>query len=216
MDNQVTLNIVGPRNRKAFETDSLDYEILRKAVMQISVPGIVCEIGTRRAGSTKVIIDSLVASNKTSNPLICIDPYGNIPYNHTDDNIGRCDYTNGMRNETIPDLCEYAYSRLKNFVFFNLGDDEFFKRFGDGVPLYEEEKRIENTYSLVFFDGPHGLKNVIEETEFFFPRTVKGSIFVYDDIVGHYDHDFVEKEYLIPNSWQLIETGNRKSSYIKL
>ena len=54
---------------------------------------IVCEIGTRRGGSAKWIIDSLVGNDDLDRTFITIDPYGNIEYNHGD---GDVDYKNQL------------------------------------------------------------------------------------------------------------------------
>lgn len=40
-------------------------------------------------------------------------------------------------------------------LFFPLEDTEFFKRYCDGIPIYDEYKRIVNKYAMVFLDGPH-------------------------------------------------------------
>jgi hypothetical protein len=78
-------------------TDSDNYDVLTEAVQRIqSVEGLTCEIGLRRAGGTKFILDAIKATqqNKTH---IAIDPYGNIEYPQGDDNHAvRCDYTNSM------------------------------------------------------------------------------------------------------------------------
>lgn len=204
------------KKESVFATDSSSYSLLHNAVKQITKSsGLVCEIGTRRAGSTKIIIDSLVESGNEDCTLICIDPYGDIPYPEADGISLHHDYTNSMRNETIPSLYEYAYKRIGNFVFFNMEDSEFFKRFSDGVPVYSNTKNIVGTYDFVFFDGPHDLINVKLETEFFLPRTLPGSIFVYDDTEGHYNHSIIEKECLFPNNWEVLESSTRKMSYIK-
>jgi isopropylmalate/homocitrate/citramalate synthase len=36
----------------------------------------------------------------------------------------------------------------------NPKDTEFFKRYCDGIPIYDEYKRIVNKYAMVFLDGP--------------------------------------------------------------
>lgn len=212
------LNVVMNKVKKepTFSTDSSSYSVLHNAINSIgSSEGLVCEIGTRRAGSTKIIIDTLVSSGNTNKTLICIDPYGDIPFAEADGITQHHDYTNVMRNETIPQLYEYAYSKLSNFLFFNMEDSEFFERFADGVPVYFKQKKLLSVYDLVFFDGPHDLINVSKETEFFLPRTTKGSVLVYDDTEGHYDHSVVENELLFNNGWQILEATNRKRSYIK-
>lgn len=219
---------------EVFQVDSQEYEILMNAASSIKgVEGAVVEIGTRRGGSAKMIIDELVANGDTKRSMFCIDPYGNIEIQCTNLNMTvhypgtkiegdptskeitsphKFDYDNGMRNRTIPSLYYYAYQAGLNFTFFCLEDTEFFLRYADGVPVYEEYKKLENTYSLVFFDGPHDDDAVIRETNFFVKRTNVGSVFVYDDI-WMYNHDMIEKEYLFPNGFEILEKGNIKASY---
>lgn len=219
-----------------FNCDSQEYEVLVNAVNGIKgVEGGIVEIGTRRGGSAKLIIDKLVENGDTNRAMFCIDPYGNIEIECTNLNMSihyphiqkdgdpnskeitskqRFDYTNGMRNRVIPSLYYYAYQAGLNFTFFCLEDTEFFNRYSDGVPIYDNFKKYIEKYALVFFDGPHDNNAVIHETEFFaFQRSVKGSIFVYDDI-WMYDHDAVEK-LLFANGFEILEKKNIKASYIK-
>jgi len=75
------------------EGDSFDYEVLERAAQRVrDVSGLVCEIGTRRGGSLKYIMDGLEGTRKH---IVCIDPYGDIGYNGADNQINvRYDYTN--------------------------------------------------------------------------------------------------------------------------
>jgi cephalosporin hydroxylase len=228
--------IIRLSTEEVFDTDSQEYEILTNAVMQIKgVDGAVVEIGTRRGGSAKMIIDTLVSNNDTNRSMFCIDPYGNIEIECTNLNMAvhypgthiegdpqskeitsphRFDYTNEMRNRVIPSLYYYAYQAGVNFTFFCLEDYEFFNRYSDGVPVYNHHKKIENKYAFVFFDGPHDNTAVLMETQFFVTRAVIGTVFVMDD-VWMYDHDMVEK-YLFDNGFEILEKKNIKASYRKV
>ena len=219
---------------EVFATDSQEYEVLMNAAAQIAnVEGAVIEIGTRRGGSAKMIIDVL-ASQGQKRSVFCIDPYGNIEIDCTNLNMTmhnpdrkiegdkqskeitspqRFDYDNTMRNRVIPSLYYYAYQAGMNFTFFCLEDTEFFSRYSDGVPVYENEKKIENKYAFVFFDGPHDNKTLFLETDFFLNRCNIGTVFVYDDI-WMYDHDAVEKM-LFENGFEVLEKKQIKASYIK-
>jgi hypothetical protein len=219
---------------EVFATDSQEYEVLMNAAAQIaSVEGAVIEIGTRRGGSAKMIIDVL-ASQGQKRSVFCIDPYGNIEIDCTNLNMTmhnpdrkiegdkqskeitspqRFDYDNTMRNRVIPSLYYYAYQAGMNFTFFCLEDTEFFNRYSDGVPVYENEKKIENKYAFVFFDGPHDNKTLFLETEFFLNRCTIGTVFVYDDI-WMYDHDAIEKM-LFANGFEVLEKKQIKASYVK-
>jgi len=230
------MGVIRFNDDEVFGTDSQEYEILYNAAKKIKgVDGAVVEIGTRRGGSAKLIIDALVEQNDTNRSMFCIDPYGNIEVEITNINasihypgkfqvngdpmskeesfVTNFDYTNDMRNRIIPSLYYYAYQRGLNFTFFCLEDHEFFKRYADGVPVYNEVKKLENKYAFVFFDGPHTNEAVEEEINFFLDRSDVGSVFVFDDI-WMYDHDKFEK-ILFDNGFEILEKKNIKASYHK-
>ena len=169
-------------------------------------------------------------------PMFCIDPYGNIEMMIT--NINQTMhfqtkpeqlqgdpmskdvaanvrlpnwYDNTMRNRIIPSLYYYAYQNNMNFHFFCLEDTEFFKRYSDGVPVYQDYKNLCNQYALVFFDGPHDNDAVQREIDFFLPRTIVGSVFIFDD-VWMYNHDKFHN-IMLENGWEAVETGAVKISY---
>jgi len=196
-------------------TDSLEYEILYEAAKAIKdVPGLTCELGVRRGGGSRLIIEGLMDNSDHGRTHICVDPYGNIDYPEGDDGrVIKCDYTNQMRNDCLKNI--YAYIRHKpiGVLFYVMEDTEFFKRFADGVPVYNEHKQIVNTYALVHFDGPHTRDILYPEIDFFQERAVPGSMWVFDD-VELYDHDSVEK-YVLERGWELVKKGQRKASYVK-
>jgi hypothetical protein len=207
------MSIVTFNTDDIFTTDSGEYEILEDAVKMVKgVPGAILEIGSRRGGSAKIIIDSLISNQDTNRVMFCVDPYGNIAY--SEDNTLYLDYTNNMRNEIIPSLYYYAFQSGINFTFFCLEDSEFQKRFSDGVPVYENGKTLLDKYALVFFDGPHWATAVVDETVFFVDRVNTGSVFVFDDI-GSYDHDGVVEPILFEKGFELITKKTIKASYIK-
>lgn len=232
------MGIIRFSDDEVFGTDSQEYEILVNAVAEIgNTPGAVVEIGTRRGGSAKMIIDALVNTNNNNRSMFCIDPYGNIDYPYTnkgltlhygpnavkegdpqDANITtpiKLDYDNDMRNRTIPSLYYYAYNAGLNFTFFCLEDTEFFDRYSDGVPVYDEHKQLEEKYAFVFFDGPHDNKSLNLECEFFVSRAPIGAVFVFDDI-GMYEHDnIVEQNWMFAMGFEILEKGTTKASYIK-
>lgn len=229
------MGVIRFNDDEVFVTDSQEYEILYNAAKKIKgVDGAVVEIGTRRGGSTKLIIDALVEQNDTNRSMFCIDPYGNIDYPETNKTITtfspqvpikgdlmstdvvnqiKHDYDNNMRNRIIPSLYFYAYQRGLNFTFFCLEDHEFFNRYADGVPVYNEVKKLENQYAFVFFDGPHTNGAIQLESDFFIARANVGAVFVFDDI-WMYDHDRFEK-ILFNNGFEILEKKNIKASYIK-
>ena len=222
------MSIVRFNLEDVFQTDSSEYEILQAGALAIKgVEGAVVEIGTRRGGSAKIIIDSLVANGDANRSMFCIDPYGNIAIEVSDKSIEmhkvqvdennsiRLDYTNNMRDRIIPSLYYYAYQAGLNFTFFCLEDNEFFKRYSDGVPVYNNEKILEDKYAFVFFDGPHTNDAVKEELAFFLDKVNPGSVFVFDDL-HVYDHDEEIEPILFANGFELITKGNIKASYKKV
>jgi len=194
-------------------TDSLEYDILFEAAKSIKdVPGLTIELGVRRGGGSRFIIEGLLSNEDTYRTHLCVDPYGNIDYPEGDDGrVIKCDYTNQMRNDCLRNMYAYVQYRPVNVLFYVMEDVEFFKRFGDGVPVYNEHKHIINTYALVHFDGPHTRDILYPEIDFFQERSSIGSMWVFDD-VELYDHDSVEK-YVLERGWELVKKGKRKASY---
>ena len=177
------------------ETDGRDYEALYDAAQMIKgVPGFTCELGTRKGGSCAIIIQACI-DNNDKRIHVGIDPFGNIEFYHPDAHGGkmRSDYTNKMKQESLPILYKFCADREVEFLFFNLESTEFFKRFADGIPVYNEYKRIVNEYALVFYDAPPSKdgKTKMEEAEFFYPRTPVGGVWVFDD-VSMYDHGWID------------------------
>lgn len=202
------------------EEDSFDYDILQNAVEAIKdVDGLILEIGTRRGGSLKYIVDGIVNSNpETIRNIVSVDPYGNIEYNSADHAMRiRLDYTNNMKNEALCNIYDYIKNKPINFCFFNLEDIEFFKRFADGVPIYNETKKIINEYALVFFDGPHDTDSILIEVNFVVNRMPKGSYLVFDDYTL-YNYIMIENYLISSLGFKFIEQGKeeRKISYKKI
>ena len=196
-------------------TDSREYHILENATHLIkNVQGLTCEIGVREGGGTKVILDTLKHSGQKKTH-IAIDPFGNIEYAHWETKCEKLDYTNTMKNRMLKNLYAYCENTGMEVLFFPLEDTEFFKRYSDGVPLYNECKEIVNTYSLVFFDGPHTSKIIKEEFDFFKDKIPSGGMVVFDDI-DQYPHMNTLDQYIQSKNFQMVEKGSCKISYIKL
>jgi len=184
--------------------DSREYEILVEACESLTSDNLLtAEIGVRQGLGSKLILENL--KNK-KHWHIGIDPYGNLSYEHFDDQPSIvCNYTNSMKVDLLRDL------NFENFTLYQLGDDEFMKSFHDGVPIYREKKEIINTYDLVHFDGPHKTVDVINEAIFFGKRSKPGSVFVFDDY-PYYDMDAVLKIIVNEFSFQLLKQGKSKIS----
>ena len=184
--------------------DSNEYQILAEACQSLEGDDFfTAEIGVREGAGSKIILDSLIFKKHWH---IGIDPYGNLNYQHYD-TVDSCtaDYTNKMKLQLIKDL-DY-----KNFSLLQMGDDEFMKRFFDGVPIYRDQKEIRNKYDLVHFDGPHKTIDVIKESIFFGERSHKGSIFIYDDY-SKYDMDAVLKIIVNDYGFMPLKQGKSKMS----
>ena len=188
--------------------DSEDYHILTEAA-RMAPAGLTCEIGLRRGGGSRAIMDGL-SEGRTH---IAVDPYGNISYRHSDNVVGTMDYTNAMRDECMINIYRYASQKRINFLFFNMEDGEFFERYRDGVPVYSDGKVIESRYGLVHFDGPHGVNEVMSEIYFFHDRVTCGSVFVFDD-VEKYDHVRVDV-WLKNNGWKEWQRTARRVGYTR-
>lgn len=232
-----------------FDVDSIEYEILIDSVLAIKdVPGALVEIGTRKGGSTKYIIDALAQNSDTQRELFCIDPYGDIDYDCTrfyhaydtgpsnedfphfyrrhDEKAKEklrsetfkknYDFNNSMRNRIVPALYYIAFEAGINFQFFFLEDTEFFSRYSDGVPCYDNrQKKLVDKYAFVFFDGPHTNEIVKREAEFFIPRTSLGGILLFDDH-WMYDHDKLIEPMLFSAGFELVDKKIVKASYRKI
>lgn len=196
-------------------TDSENYEVLTEGVDRVrAVDGLTCEIGLRRGGGTRHILDAIATSNQQK-VHIAIDPYGNIEYPEgADDCTVRCDYTNAMRDEALTNLYLYCLQNNHSFIFFNLEDTEFFARYSDGVPVYQEHKQLWNRYAFVHFDGPHTAQCVRQEVEFFNPRSPRGAVWVFDD-VALYDHQKIHT-YIESLGWSHYRETPKKWAYVKL
>lgn len=231
------MSIIRFSDDEVFNTDSCDYHVLHNAcVAAKEVKGAVVEIGTRRGGSAKIMMDAFAAMGSADRPFFCIDPYGNIETQLTNLNINRfyshlatttgdphskelstglrLDYDNNMRNRIIPSLYYYAYQQGFDFTFFCLEDSEFFERYADGVPTYNETKFLVNEYACVFYDGPHTNSIILEEMEFFQPRTPVGATAIFDDL-WQYSHDEKIEPWLFDHGWNLLEKTEVKASYRK-
>ena len=195
-------------------TDSREYYILQNAVNRIqNIDGLTCEIGVREGGSTQIILDELL-STKQNKIHIAIDPFGNIDYAHWENKTEKLDYTNKMKNNMLKNLYSYCADNNMEVIFFPLEDTEFFEKFSHGIPIYNENKSIINTYALVFLDGPHTTKHIKNEFDFFKNKIPIGGMIIFDDI-DQYPHMDNLDEYIKSHNFSVVEKGDCKISYIK-
>lgn len=198
-----------------FETDSGDYHYITEGIsLSWGIDGIACEIGTRRGGSLKYIIDAIYEYCPTKS-VISIDPYGSIMYQGREGQTCRLDYTNQMKYECMANVYAYLCEKPVDFHFFDVEDTVFFERNRDGVDVYNLEHYVFNQYSFVFFDGPHYISAINREIDFFYERTSVGGIWIFDDCtIDFYDHDVIEKR-LFELGFELIKKGLKKAMYRK-
>ena len=198
-------------------TDSTEYELLiEAATVGCRVPGMGIELGLRRGGGSRMIMDAFIAS-RVFKTHVMVDPWGDIDYltNEKQVRLTHTDYTNDMRNDCMANLFGYYRGKPVNPVVFNMEDSEFFKRFADGVPTYfNRGKMLENMYCVAHLDGPHDSTVVIEEAEFFAPRMHAGAMLVCDD-VNLYDHKRAEDRIIGDLGFEIYKKGARKNVYRK-
>jgi hypothetical protein len=200
---------------KLFQPDSGDHDILAEAVSLAPADGLFLEIGLRRGGSMKVILDGVVGRGIDAT-IVSLDCYGHMPYMVREGIREDFDYTNGMRNETLPGIYDYIRDKSINFLFFNLEDTEFFARFADGVPIYSgKTKVIANKYGFAHIDAQHTLEAVMTEVNFILNvRDMPGTILCFDDVYA-YDHDAVES-IVLKNGYETVRRGRAKAAYRRM
>jgi len=190
--------------------DSVDYEIIQEACETLGDNLFTVEVGVREGKASQIILDSLKSKDHWH---IGIDPYGDINYKHFDDpNItwnGKASpplYSNKMKTELLKDFSEY-----ENFTLFQMEDDEFMKRFHDGVPIYKNKKQLKTNYDLIFLDGPHTTLAVLKEAIFFAERSKPGTVIIFDDYPC-YDMDLILKIIVNTFGFMLLKQGKNKIS----
>jgi hypothetical protein len=209
--------------------DSGDYNFLAKWTKELS-PSDFCltvEIGVREGYSSDIIMKMLKDRNHFH---IGIDPYGDIQYKHVDkqddvnekgeilywtdfegkrlvnpDGTRRIPtYSNNMKQNFLG-----SFKFHDNFILYQLEDTEYFNAFSRGVPIYKDgNKKMVNTYDLVFFDGPHTTDKVMEEAMFFGPRSRIGTRFIFDDMDKFEMSDIAYA--LTAFGFKTLEIGNKK------
>ena len=203
-----------------FSTDSWDYEILKDAAESVvNINGLSLELGVREGGSSKMMIDAFLKTPKIKRTHIALDPYGNLPYYYSTSEW-RNDpgpYGNSMRDFVVPGLLLYCANTNVDFLFYQMTDCEFMKRFSDGIPVYNTPGNacLAEKYALVHIDGPHITEDTLSETIFFEERSVIGTHLVYDDVEGYYDHEQIRK-YLLEREWVVKKETDKKISYVKV
>jgi hypothetical protein len=196
---------------KSLKADGREYEILYEASRSIKgISGLTCEIGLREGGGSEAIAQGFL-DIKEKHLHIAIDPYGSILCRvpNIESSPYLLEYPNEMKRRCLPFIYKWFSDRRIDFLFFCMEDTEFFNRFSDGIPVYEDkQKSIVNQYALVYFDGPKITEDVIREIEFFRDRTPQGGIWVFDD-TGDYDHASIVHDRIISFGFSDVRSGHK-------
>ena len=156
--------------------DSVEYDLLLKWAKNFDCDGhYSCEIGVREGLGSKIIMDNVLNNYMH----IGIDPYGDLVYQHTDDQDQRTwdgfkkgdapTYPDSMRDTLLKDLLPYR--QQGKFRLANMTDKLFMTH-----PEHQDM-----TFAFVFFDGPHTTTDVLTEAIWFANRSAPHTRFVFDD-----------------------------------
>lgn len=161
--------------------DSSEYDLITKHIKSLDIEQVTmtCEIGLREGLGSKVIMDAVREHKPQLYKHIAIDPYNNLSYQHYDDKaIVVAGYTEEMKQQTVSEL----YKNYPEFDFYHMTDDYYFKTMYDGHQFnVENNLMLYGLYKVVHFDGPHTTKVIIDELNFFIPRSDSKAIFIIDD-----------------------------------
>tara|TARA_Y100000114_G_scaffold75727_1_gene69453 strand:- start:146 stop:745 length:600 start_codon:yes stop_codon:yes gene_type:complete len=161
--------------------DSSEYHLITKHIGKLNIDRatLTCEIGLREGLGSKIIMDAMREHKPNLYKHVAIDPYNNLSYEHYD-NEGSvvAGYTEEMKQKTV----SYLYQNYPEFDFYHMTDDYYFKTMGDGHQLgLFNNMMLFGLYKVVHFDGPHTTDAVIQELNFFIPRSETKALFIIDD-----------------------------------
>ena len=156
--------------------DSVEYDLLEKWAKDFDCEGhYSCEIGVREGLGSKIIMDNVINNYMH----IGIDPYGDLIYQHTDDQKNyqwdgmkagvAPTYPDSMRDTMLHDFKEYR--NQGKFRLANMTDKKFMSD-----PAHQDMK-----FAFVFFDGPHTSKAVMTEAIWFADKAAPNARFIFDD-----------------------------------
>ena len=193
--------------------DSSEYHLITKHIGKLNIDRatLTCEIGLREGLGSKIIMDAVREHKPNLYKHVAIDPYNNLSYEHYD-NEGSvvAGYTEEMKQKTV----SYLYQNYPEFDFYHMTDDYYFRTMGDGHQLgLFNNMMLFGLYKVVHFDGPHTTEAVIQELNFFIPRSETKSLFIIDDFkdlkMGIVD--MLLKTY----NFKVVEEGENKIIYQK-
>jgi len=193
--------------------DSSEYHLITKHIGKLNIDRatLTCEIGLREGLGSKIIMDAVREHKPNLYKHIAIDPYNNLSYEHYD-NEGSvvAGYTEEMKQKTV----SYLYQNYPEFDFYHMTDDYYFRTMGDGHQLgLFNNMMLFGLYKVVHFDGPHTTEAVIQELNFFIPRSETKALFIIDDYkdlrMGIVDM------LLLTYNFKVVEEGENKIIYQK-
>ena len=193
--------------------DSSEYHLITKHIGKLNIDRatLTCEIGLREGLGSKIIMDAVREHKPNLYKHIAIDPYNNLSYEHYD-NEGSvvAGYTEELKQKTV----SYLYQNYPEFDFYHMTDDYYFKTMGDGHQLgLFNNMMLFGLYKVVHFDGPHTTEAVIQELNFFIPRSETKALFIIDDFkdlrMGIVDM------LLLTYNFKVVEEGENKIIYQK-
>jgi hypothetical protein len=193
--------------------DSSEYHLITKHIGKLNIDRatLTCEIGLREGLGSKIIMDAVREHKPNLYKHIAIDPYNNLSYEHYD-NEGSvvAGYTEEMKQKTV----SYLYQNYPEFDFYHMTDDYYFKTMGDGHQLgLFNNMMLFGLYKVVHFDGPHTTDAIIQELNFFIPRSETKALFIIDDYkdlrMGIVDM------LLLTYNFKVVEEGENKIIYQK-
>jgi len=182
------------------ESDSGESELLEKWAKDFDCQGYYsCEIGVRKGGSSKIIMDNV----KNNFLHVGVDPYGDRKYEHFDKGSGirhnsgvSPTYPDTMRDEMLKDFKWYLNSG--KYRFHNMTDTDFMQH-----PQYKESK-----FAFVMLDGPHTTNDVLTEAVWFANKSAPNARIVFDDWITY--NMLLITDALKYFGFQTIESGNNK------
>ena len=196
---------------------------LQKCLEEVrELSGATLEIGVYKGGSTREVLE-FNYENGLATPHIAIDPYGIIPYNHSDYQLLPTDetskeypiYSNRLGNRAFSLIYDLAAKYNQNVLCLKFEDLEFFDRFAGGVPFYYQgSKHLVDFYKFVYIDGQHTTEANWIAFDFFKYRIPYGGIIMFDDI-ANFNFD-----YLLPTfeqfSYKEIFRSNTRAAYKRM
>ncbi len=193
--------------------DSSEYHLITKHIGKLNIDRatLTCEIGLREGLGSKIIMDAVREHKPNLYKHVAIDPYNNLSYEHYD-NEGSvvAGYTEEMKQKTV----SYLYENYPEFDFYHMTDDYYFRTMGEGHQLgLFNNMMLFGLYKVVHFDGPHTTEAVIQELNFFIPRSETKALFIIDDYkdlrMGIVDM------LLLTYNFKVVEEGENKIIYQK-